>query len=260
MDFSQIASSAAQIMLMPPTSLLLLILLGYLLRRKWPGVGAATSMLGVLLLLLASTNAGALLLVAPLEAKTAPLTSFKGTGAEAIVVLGAGIIERAPEYEGQDAPDQVALARLHYAAYLQHATGLPILTSGGFAPSSRTDVPMAASMARVLREDFKTPVKWTEERSRTTAENAVHSAAMLKEAGIKRVMLVTHAMHMPRAQEAFARAGIEVVAAPTVFHSRVKWSAWMLLPSASGLSRSYYASHEWVGLAWYRMKASEQAP
>lgn len=252
MDYSQIASIAARILIMPPTSLLILILIGYLLRRKWPAVGGATSGLGVMLLLLLSTNAGALLLVRPLEEMTPPLASFKATGAQAIVVLGAGSVERAPEYEGQDVPDSVGLVRLQYAAYLQHETELPLLVSGGFAPGHNSEVSIAAAMGRSLREDFKTPVKWVEERSRTTAENAEYSARMLKEAGIKRVLLVTHALHMPRSQEAFVRQGIDVVAAPTLFYSRAKWSMWMLLPSASGLSRSYYAMHEWVGLAWYR--------
>jgi uncharacterized SAM-binding protein YcdF (DUF218 family) len=255
MDFSQIANTTARILLLPPTSLLLLILFGYMLRHKWPNASSAISRLGIMLLLLVSTNAGALLIVRPLEEMTKPLTAFKDTGAQAIVVLGAASVERAPEYEGQDVPDQVGLIRLQYAAYLQHATELPLLVSGGFAPSHESNLSIAAAMARALREDFKAPVKWVEERSRTTAENASYSARMLKEAGIKRVLLVTHAMHMPRAHEAFAREGIEVVAAPTMFHSRMKWSPWMLVPSASGLSRSYYATHEWVGLAWYRWQA-----
>lgn len=255
MDFNHIAGAAARILLMPPTNLLLLIVLGYLLRGRWPSAGRALGSVGVMLLLLVSTNAGALLMGRPLEDMTAPLASFKDTGAQAIVVLGASSVERAPEYEGLDVPDQVALVRLQYAAYLQHATGLPLLTSGGLAPSSTSEVSVAAAMARTLREDFKTPVKWTEERSRNTAENAEYSVRMLKQAGIRRVLLVTHAMHMPRAREAFERQGIEVVAAPTLFHSRARWSPWMLVPSASGLSRSYYASHEWVGLAWYRWQA-----
>ncbi len=110
-------------------------------------------------------------------------------------------------------------------------------------------------MARTLREDFKTPVAWVESESQDTDQNAVYSARMLKAAGITRVLLVTHAMHMPRSRQAFVRAGIEVVEAPTMFYSRAKWSPWMLLPSASGLYRSFYAMHEWIGMAWYRLKA-----
>ena len=110
-------------------------------------------------------------------------------------------------------------------------------------------------MARVLREDFRTPVKWVEERSRDTAQNAQFSARILKAAGVRKVLLVTHAMHLPRAREAFIREGMEVVDAPTAFYARSPFSMMQLLPSANGLYRSFYATHEWVGLMWYRLRA-----
>ena len=254
MELNLIASTLMHMLIMPPASLFLLIGAGYLLQRRWPRTGRAASALGVILLLVLSSNAGALLLLRPLENQTAPLDYSKPTGAQAIVVLGAGSVEGAPEYGGQDVPDQVALVRLQYAAHLQHATGLPLLASGGNGAPARGVQPKAAMMARVLREDFKTPVAWVEDQSEDTAENAVHSARMLKAAGITRVLLVTHAMHMPRAQAEFARNGIDVVAAPTLFYSRVTWSPYMLIPSASGLYRSFYALHEWIGLGWYRLR------
>ena len=255
MNLTDLAAQLLRILIMPPVCLLLLIGFGYLLRRRWPAFGRFVSGLGVLILIVLSTNAGALLLVRPLEEMTVPLTSFKNTGAQAIVVLSAGNVERAPEYEGLDVPDPSGMVRLHYAAYLQHATGLPLLTSGGIEIGATTNVTLGEVMARTLRDDFKTPVKWVEDKSRTTAENAEYSARMLKAAGVTRVLLVTHAMHMPRSQEAFVRAGIEVVPAPTLFYSRKRWTPWMLVPSADGLYRTYYAWHEWVGLAWYRLQA-----
>lgn len=255
MNLTDIAGTVLRILILPPVCLLLLIGLGYLLGRRWPAFGSFVARLGVLVLLVLSTNAGALLLLRPLEEMTVPLASFKDTGAQAIVVLTAGNIERAPEYEGLDVPDQNALVRAHYAAYLQHATGLPLMTSGGMEIGATTNVTLGDAMARMLREDFKTPVKWVEDKSRTTAENAEFSARMLKAAGVTKVMLVTHAVHMPRSQEAFVRNGIDVVAAPTLFYSRKRWSPWMLVPSAEGMYRTYYAWHEWVGIAWYRLQA-----
>ena len=255
MNLTELAGTALRVLIMPPMCLLLLIAFGYLLRRRWPAFGSLVSRVGVLTLILISTNAGALLLVRPLEDLTAPLGSFKDTGAQAIVVLSSGNVERAPEYEGQDVPDAVGLVRVQYAAYLQHATGLPILVSGGIEPGATSERTLGEALARTLREDFKTPVKWVEDKSRTTAENAEYSARMLKAAGVTRVLLVTHAMHMPRSQGAFERNGLTVVAAPTLFYSRARWSPWMLVPSASGLYRSYYAVHEWMGLGWYRWQA-----
>lgn len=251
-------SSLIRIIVMPPTNLLLLIALGLFLRRRWPRAGRVLSWSAIAVLLVISTNAGSMLLVTPLENLTTPLadaTAANAARAQAIVVLSAGMMEAAPEYGGMDAPDPVTLVRLQYGAYLQHQTGLPLLVSGGIAPSNQATGSLGAMMARTLRDDFRTPVTWIEDKSETTEQNAVYSARILKAAGVQRVLLVTHAMHMPRSREAFARAGLDVVEAPTLFYSRARWSPYMLFPSASGLYRSYYACHEWVGLIWYRMQA-----
>ena len=39
-------------------------------------------------------------------------------------------------------------------------------------------------MSRALQEDFGVPVRWREERSRNTFENALFSAEMLRQAGV----------------------------------------------------------------------------
>ncbi|MEJ7808599.1 MAG: YdcF family protein, partial [Telluria sp.] len=162
------------------------------------------------------------------------------------------MVDGAPEYGGKDAPDAVTLVRLQYGAWLQHQSALPVLVSGGIVPGTTATGSLGAMMARTLRDDFRTPVTWIEDQSVDTNQNAVYSARMLKAAGVSRIMLVTHALHMSRSRQAFARQGIAVVEAPTMFYSRARWSPWMLLPSTSGLYRSYYAMHEWVGMAWYR--------
>ncbi|NHZ91581.1 YdcF family protein [Massilia sp. CCM 8733] len=242
-----------RVLLMPPMSLIVLILAGYALRRRWPRCGRAVSRLGLAALLVLSTNAGSLLLVRPLEQLTAPLADAGASGAQAIVVLAAGNVHAAPEYGGADIPDDIALLRLRYAARLQHATNLPLLVSGGNGEPDKGIPPKAVTMARALREDFRTPVAWTEERSADTSQNARYSAALLKAAGVRRVLLVTHAMHMPRAERAFRAAGLDVVPAPTMFYSRSRLTPLMFVPGWSGMFRSYYATHEWIGLAWQRL-------
>ncbi|WP_377704897.1 YdcF family protein [Pseudoduganella sp. UC29_71] len=246
-------SQLAHIVLLPPMSLFLAMLAGWLLRRRWPRAGTALAGGALALLVVLSTGAGARLLVRPLENMTAPLAAGAEREAQAIVVLAAGNMEQAPEYGG-NSPDGIALARLRYGARLQHSTGLPLLVTGGNAEPQRGVPPKAEAMARALREDFRTEVRWIEPDSATTAENAAFSARLLQPAGVQRVLLVTDAMHMPRARRVFERAGLQVIAAPTMFRAWGPMSAGSFLPRADALESSYYAVYEWIGLAWYRIK------
>jgi uncharacterized SAM-binding protein YcdF (DUF218 family) len=100
------------------------------------------------------------------------------------------------------------------------------------------------------------PVKWLEGRSRDTAENAAFSAAILRADGVKRILLVTDAMHMPRASAVFARAGMDVVSAPTLFFGRQPLSIHAWIPSAEGMRRSWYATYELIGIVWYKLRAA----
>src|SRR5205085_430377 len=112
----------------------------------------------------------------------------------------------------------------------------------------------ADAMAAALRDDFGIPVKWVEGKSANTAENAAFSAALLRPDAVRRVLLVTDAMHMARSRTAFQRAGLDVVAAPTLFFSHVPLTPASFLPSAEGLRQSWYATYELVGIAWYRLR------
>jgi uncharacterized SAM-binding protein YcdF (DUF218 family) len=55
----------------------------------------------------------------------------------------------------------------------------------------------------------------TETESVNTATGAEALARMLHPRGIKRILLVSDAFHIPRAQAAFHRVGFEVLPAPT---------------------------------------------
>jgi len=245
-------------LILPPASLFLVIVIGLVLWRRRPRAGRIVAGTGFALLAFLSTTGGATLLVAPLERLTAPLQEPERAGAQAIVVLAAGRVRHAPEYGDRDIPDYIALARLRYGAHLQRKTGLPILVSGGNGGIDKGNPggSEADSMAAALREDFGVPVKWLEDRSGDTAENAAFSAAILRADGIHRILLVTDAMHMPRASAVFARAGLDVVSAPTMFFGRQPLSIHAWVPSAEGMRRSWYATYELVGLMWYRVRAA----
>ena len=78
------------------------------------------------------------------------------------------------------------------------------------------------------------------------------SAAILRDADIQRVVLVTQAFHMPRAVRLFRSAGLEVVPAPTNFITGGDTVIGPLsfVPRINALRNSYYALHEWLGIAW----------
>lgn len=246
-------------LILPPASLFLVIAIGLALWRRRPRAGRIVAGTGLALLAFLSTTGGARLLVAPLERMTAPLQAPEHAGAQAIVVLAAGRVRHAPEYGNRDIPDYIALARIRYAAHLQRRTGLPILVSGGNGAGDAAGdraYSEADSMAAALREDFGVPVRWLEGRSRDTAENAAFSAAILRAQGVQRILLVTDAMHMARARAVFARAGLDVISAPTMFFSGQPLSLHAWIPSAEGMRRSWYASYELVGMVWYRVRAA----
>jgi uncharacterized SAM-binding protein YcdF (DUF218 family) len=247
-------STAVRVLALPPFNLLVLIGIGLLWSRRKPRAGRLLATGALLLLILLCIPIVSNLLVRPLENLTTPLASPENARAQAIVVLSGDEIPHAPEYGGANIPDYIGLARLRYAARLQHETGLPILVSGGTLTGESVDDSFGAAMASALREDFRTPVKWVEGQSENTAENALYSAKMLKLDGVQRVLLVTDAMHMPRAQLAFAQAGLETVAAPTMFFSLQQLKLESFLPSTEGLRRSHYALYEWLGLIWYKSR------
>ena len=234
-----------------PVVLVLVLMLGGLgltLLRRRLGSALLISAVAALYLLATPFVGMRLLRLAEMPADVSP--SAVARSPRAIVVLSAGVYRRAPEYEGETV-DALTLERIRYGARLQRRTGLPILVTGG-RPRNAAQ-PVAESMRRALVEDFGVPVRWVEGRARTTYENAERSAAMLRAEGIDTIYLVTHAVHMLRAREAFERARLTVVPAATVFTSiDADGSLRDLVPRATMLARSSYALHELLGRLWYR--------
>jgi uncharacterized SAM-binding protein YcdF (DUF218 family) len=169
--------------------------------------------------------------------------------ADAIVVLGGGLVPHAREYNGSSLADD-ALMRLRYAAYLYTRTGLPVLASG----AGYTAISEAETMKNILREDFGVHDVKTETTSRTTYENAVNSAKILKGLGQQRILLVTSSLHMNRSVLLFEQQGMEVIPAPTDLYSdaTVDWRYY--LPTGDALESTRYILHEYLALLWYRLK------
>lgn len=88
-----------------------------------------------------------------------------------------------------------------------------------------------------------------ESTSINTRQNADHVAHLLNDWGIDRLLLVTSALHMPRAMRQFEAQGLIVFPAATD-HEAVDaaWDIRKLLPDSESLDGSDRAIKEWIGL------------
>jgi len=246
MSTSWLLTNLVAAILLPPLNGLLLAGIGWMLWRRHPRLARTLVGLGLALLFILALPLVGNAMLRSLEG--VPVSAVQLRDAQAIVVLGGGRYRAAPEYGGDTVGD-ATLLRLRYAAKLQRETGLPLLVTGGKPDGG--ELSEAETMRRTLTAEFGVPVRWVEGASDNTRENAMYSARLLKQDGITRVLLITHAWHMPRAIGSFATTGIAVAPAPTFFQSRPLTPLDFLPKSYDG---ARYAIHEWLGLLWYRLR------
>ncbi len=259
-DMNPAVKRLLELLLLPPTSLYLGIALGlcisYVARRR-AGAKRALGRAGVLL---ASVSALALVtlsipqvaywLLDSLQTAAAIPPTANSIDADAIVVLSGDIDCDPPEY-GPDQPGFISLQRCRYAAQLSKRTGVPILISGGVL---RPDRRSAAEVLRdFVQDELQVPVRWIENRSLTTRQNAQFSSEILAKEGITRVAVVTHAWHMPRAVDVCEAAGLSVLPAPTMAATPPANLRDAIMPRSRAFRDSSWAIHEWVGRLWYRL-------
>lgn len=90
--------------------------------------------------------------------------------------------------------------------------------------------------------------------ARDTRGNALNCAALAAQRGWTRVALVTSPIHMARSRGALSRAGLDSQPEfpASVKTARFEWTDWF--PDAGALQRTTAALHEWIGLAYYRIR------
>ena len=236
---------------LPPGLFVVLILLAVMAWRSF--LGRLMAIVTAALIYLLSTGFGSAWLAEGLEVYP-PLDAaqLETRGVEALVVLMAGRQTAAPEFGGEDAVSRFSLERLAYGVRLHRASGLPLVLSGGRAGAAGP--PLAELGREALVGTFGVQPLAIETESATTWENAQRLAELLQQRGIRRVALITHAWHMPRAAYSMEQAGVDVVAAPMAFIGHnddpLTWRDW--LPGAGHLYDSTLLMHEYLGGWWYR--------
>ena len=241
-------------LLLPPGGIIVLALIGFVLMWRTAAGGRTLLVISLASLYLFSTPGIAGLLAASLESHP-PVTEETNLGDywQAIVVLGGGARANSPEYDGE-IPSSHTLERLRFAATLHKRTGLPLLVSGGRGTTAMQKSE-AQLMSEILLEDYGIKPRWIEGDSRTTAENAIYSHSVLSADGVDKILLVTHAIHMRRAELAFGKQGFAVKPAPTIFRSGGTGSSWRdWLPDSSALLVTRNTLHEHIGYVWYLLR------
>ena len=127
--------------------------------------------------------------------------------ADAIVVLGCRL--RPDGSPSRQLRERVACALDLYRA---GAAPLLLLAGGGLGPVAEAEAMRGLAREAGVAEAALLCEPW----SRTTAENALYAASLLRERGVSRVVLVSHGTHLLRARPLFRLAGLDVVAAAGV--------------------------------------------
>lgn len=244
-------------LVMPLVFLPLLGLLGLVLVARRKRSGWVLGVVAFAALWLLSCQGTAVWLAQNALPQYLPVTAaqLKDEKVQAIVVLGGGMYPQAPEYSSAQ-PGPATLARLRYGIWLSKQTGLPVAFSGGtgWAAGSDLKATEAEVAARVAMEEFGFSMRWVENKSRDTAENARLTAPMLKRDGITRIALVTDALHMPRALVAFEPTGLVVTPATMGYALPTKFSVLQWLPTVDGLAGSTRVIHEVLGRLTARLR------
>lgn len=181
-----------------------------------------------------------------LEAQYPPMALASVPTAQAMVVLGGAM----------DPPDALrpwpnlesCADRVWHASRLYAAGKVPLVVLSGGSDMTRASQPEALAM-RQLMLDLGVPAAAvvTEEHSRNTRQNAEMSAALLRERGIHKVLLVTSALHMRRAVKLFEQQGLEVLPVATDHEVGATNGRLSYLPDANALDGSGRAFKEILG-------------
>jgi len=210
----------------------------------------------IVVLWIVSTPAFSNYFRAGLERTYLPTAVSESPTANAIVILGgavSGPVYPRIDVDLNDGADRVLhAARLYRAgkATFIIATGGNILWLGGSGPE--------APAISTLLQEWGVPEHaiLLESDSVNTRENAINTKRILDERELDMVLLVTSALHMPRALAAFRAAGVKAAPSPTDYEVVDRQGVTILdfLPDAGALEGTTRAMKEYLGYAVYWMR------
>jgi len=229
---------------------------------KRPRWAAGSITLALIILLVGSNGWVSRFLVRSLEWQNIP--HAKLPNAEAIVVLGGATKPAIPPRPAVDLSEEGD--RVLYGAQLYQQKKAPlVIVSGGRIHWRGSGPSESADMATILSQmGVPASAIIQDPDSLNTYENAVNVRKILEARGIRQVLLVTSAMHMPRSLLIFKRQGIAAIPAPTDFlvtenelqelQSSPQATLLNMLPDSDRLQQLTRALKEYIGLVVYRFR------
>jgi uncharacterized SAM-binding protein YcdF (DUF218 family) len=218
--------------------------------------------LGTIFLLLLSLSFMSAILLTPLEGRYPALLhpetiAWQG-GADAaspkwIVVLGGGQVSD-PRIPVTSQISEPGLGRLVEGVRLYKAIpGSKLLLSGGGVEDRMPEAKVMGRIAVLL--GVKPQDIMLEQDSRDTADQAAIIAKMV---GAQKIILVTSAVHMPRAVALFKKQGLQPIPAPADFLVKETqgFGPTKYFPQAGPMRQVEAAWHEYLGLAWAWLRGS----
>lgn len=188
------------------------------------------------------------LLVRPLESRYPPVNAANLEPHDAIIVLGGGVYREPVSGE----PTVVGTTTHHRLTrgLLLHRAGVAprVVLAGGVAdPHGHKPAESEAMYRLAVALGIPEEVLARDLRSRTTTGNAREVRKLLPDA--QRIVLVTSALHLPRATRRFRAEGFDVTPAPADYLAPPgPWTPDDFLPGSQRLTHCGQAVHEWVGM------------
>ena len=231
-----------------------LILLWFTRKQKAGRLFVST---GALLLILLSYGVSTRWLLAPLERRYSPIltatsvSSQEGQPVKWIVVLGGGGVYSS-QLPSTSQLSSASLTRLIEGIRLhRQIPGSRLILSEGNIFDSGQVAEIMGTVAQELGVGKDDLVLETQSQ-----DTEAQAALILPLVGTDRFFLVTSASHMPRSMGLFRKQGMNPIAAPTDFESlrSETWVPSAFYPSAGGLRKAELAVHEYLGLAWAKLR------
>lgn len=234
----------------------LLILLGAGLALLWAGRAKAgrrvlTGVVAVAALFAVLPLGPAI--VRPLENRFPPPRSLPSS-VDGIIVLGGAVNQYISEDRGVPNLNGSAERVTEFVALANRFPAARLVYTGGVASIARKNLTEASAARLVLRGlGLGDDRVIFEKRARNTHDNARLSKALIKPKPSDRWILVTSAMHMPRAMGAFRKAGWAVIPYPVDYRTESKSRFRLRFSLTGGLAMAAAGGKEWLGLLVYRL-------